>query len=148
MKSQVLHTVWCYITGEAAGEIGDWSLLGLKGLSWFAKSWARCLRSRHGLSPTRLKQQTIRTIPEGAWVSWRERAHRLRRTFHFKSFDEPGGKGSYRRASLVSLFLVLFLPLVRTVGTFSHIPQGFRFYESLATLGFAPSRHHSLSSPD
>ena len=26
MKSQVLHTVWCYISGEAAGEIWHWSL--------------------------------------------------------------------------------------------------------------------------
>ena len=25
MKSQVLHTVWCYISGEAAGEIWHWS---------------------------------------------------------------------------------------------------------------------------
>ena len=32
MKSQVLHTVWCYITGEAAGEIWNWSLSGVKGL--------------------------------------------------------------------------------------------------------------------
>ena len=35
MKSQVLHTVWCNISGEAAGEIGDWSLLGVKGLNAF-----------------------------------------------------------------------------------------------------------------
>ena len=26
MKSQVLHTVWCNIFGEAAGEIWNWSL--------------------------------------------------------------------------------------------------------------------------
>ena len=32
MKIQVLHTVWCYISGEAAGEIRHWSLLGVKGL--------------------------------------------------------------------------------------------------------------------
>ena len=31
MKSQVLLPVWCNISGEAAGEIGDWSPLGLKG---------------------------------------------------------------------------------------------------------------------
>ena len=30
MKSHVLHTVWCNITGEAAGEIWTWSLLGRK----------------------------------------------------------------------------------------------------------------------
>ena len=33
MENQVLHTVWCYIPGEAAGEIWNWSLLGVKGLS-------------------------------------------------------------------------------------------------------------------
>ena len=32
MKSQVLHTVWCNMTGEATGEIWSWSLLGVKGL--------------------------------------------------------------------------------------------------------------------
>ena len=32
MESQVLHTVWCNITGETAGEIWSWSLLGVKGL--------------------------------------------------------------------------------------------------------------------
>ena len=31
MKSQVLHAVWCNISGEAAGEIWHWSLLGVKG---------------------------------------------------------------------------------------------------------------------
>ena len=31
MKSQVLHTAWCHISGEAAGEIWTWSLLGVKG---------------------------------------------------------------------------------------------------------------------
>ena len=30
MKSQVLQTVWCDISGEAAGEISSWSLLGVK----------------------------------------------------------------------------------------------------------------------
>ena len=32
MKIQVLHTVWCHISGEAAREIWIWSLLGVKGL--------------------------------------------------------------------------------------------------------------------
>ena len=32
MKGQVLHTVWCKISGEAAGEIWNWSLLGVQGL--------------------------------------------------------------------------------------------------------------------
>ena len=33
MKSPVLHTVWRNIAGEAAGEIWNWSLLGMKGLT-------------------------------------------------------------------------------------------------------------------
>ena len=32
MKSQVLLTVWCNISGEAAAEIWNWSVLGVKGL--------------------------------------------------------------------------------------------------------------------
>ena len=33
MNSQVLHTVWCHISGEAAGEFWHWSLSGVKGLN-------------------------------------------------------------------------------------------------------------------
>ena len=33
MKSQILHTVWCNIAGEAAGELLDRSLSGVKGLN-------------------------------------------------------------------------------------------------------------------
>ena len=33
MKSQFLNTVWCNISGEAAGAIWSWSLLGVKGLT-------------------------------------------------------------------------------------------------------------------
>ena len=33
MKSQVLHTVWCYISGEAGGGIWHWSFLGVRGLT-------------------------------------------------------------------------------------------------------------------
>ena len=35
MKSQVVHTVWCYISGKTAGEIWNWSLLEVKGF----KGW-------------------------------------------------------------------------------------------------------------
>ena len=38
MKSQVLHTVWCNMTGEATGEIWTWSLLGVKVLSEISPS--------------------------------------------------------------------------------------------------------------
>ena len=34
MKSQVLHTVWCHISCEAAGEFWHWSLSGVKGLTY------------------------------------------------------------------------------------------------------------------
>ena len=34
MKSQVLHTVWCDISGEAAEEMWKWSLLRVKGLNY------------------------------------------------------------------------------------------------------------------
>ena len=37
MKSQIPHTVRCNITGEAAGEIWHWSLLGVKGLITISK---------------------------------------------------------------------------------------------------------------
>ena len=30
MKSPVLHTVWCYVSGEAEGKIWNWLLLGVK----------------------------------------------------------------------------------------------------------------------
>ena len=35
MKSQVLLTVWCNISGGAGGEIWHWSLSGVKGLNSF-----------------------------------------------------------------------------------------------------------------
>ena len=38
MNNQVLHTVWCNIFGEAAGEIWNCSPLGVKGLK-FQKAW-------------------------------------------------------------------------------------------------------------
>ena len=42
MKSQVLHTVWCYISGEAAGGIWNWSRLGVKGLNSFSLMSLSC----------------------------------------------------------------------------------------------------------
>ena len=38
MKNQVLHTVWCNISGETAGEIWTWSLLGVKGLKEYLQT--------------------------------------------------------------------------------------------------------------
>ena len=39
MKSHVLLTVWCNISGEAAGEIWHWSLSGVKGLLFSYMWW-------------------------------------------------------------------------------------------------------------
>ena len=42
MKSQVLYAVWCNISGEFAGEIWNWSLLGVKGLkTTFSQSFIK-----------------------------------------------------------------------------------------------------------
>ena len=44
MKNLVRHTVWCNTFGEAAGEIQNWSLLGVKGLTGYlptAHVWKR-----------------------------------------------------------------------------------------------------------
>ena len=43
MKSRVLLTVWCYISGEAEGNIWNWSYLGLK------DCWQRLFISFHPL---------------------------------------------------------------------------------------------------
>ena len=40
MKSQVLHTVWCNISADAAGEIWSWSLAGVKGLNSLWKPYS------------------------------------------------------------------------------------------------------------
>ena len=53
MKRQVLHTVWCNISGEAAGGIWNWSLLEVKVSSKMSDSriirvrWARKTGSRY-----------------------------------------------------------------------------------------------------
>ena len=60
MKSQALHTVQCYITGKAEGEIWTWSLLGVKGLIDLGvrASGQQCYRAKHD--------------PSGEWLkSWK-----------------------------------------------------------------------------
>ena len=42
MESQVIHSVWCYISGEAAEEIWNWSLLGEKGLIYLVNVQVKC----------------------------------------------------------------------------------------------------------
>ena len=58
MKSQVLLTVWCHISGEAAGEIWRWSLSGVKGLNQWVflfivsyHRYRRCYNTSNGSSP-------------------------------------------------------------------------------------------------
>ena len=47
MKSQVLHTVWCHISCEAAGEFWHWSLSGVKGLNLCHAQHMLCYCSPH-----------------------------------------------------------------------------------------------------
>ena len=44
MKSELLQTVWRYISGEAAGEIWNWSLLRVKGLKNRMDKQHKCKR--------------------------------------------------------------------------------------------------------
>ena len=45
MKSKVLHTVWCNISGEAAGKILNWSLSGSARIKRFIEQFGtECLR--------------------------------------------------------------------------------------------------------
>ena len=43
MKSQILLTVWCNISGGAGGEIWHWSLSGVKGLTTFWEVFYCCV---------------------------------------------------------------------------------------------------------
>ena len=50
MKSQVLNIVWCHITGEAAGELWNWSVLGVKGLKGNRRTLASYIKLIPSLS--------------------------------------------------------------------------------------------------
>ena len=63
MKSQVLRTVWCYITGEAAGEIWHWSLLAVKVLNLSKKN---ALSERPTLK--KVVKFAIRKFQAGFWI--------------------------------------------------------------------------------
>ena len=70
-KRRVLHTVWCNISGEAAGKIWNWSLLGVKGLN-VRQSGSICLSSLWritviGLSVVLLSLLSL--IPRGNYVT-------------------------------------------------------------------------------
>ena len=62
MKSQVLRTVLCYISCWAAGEIWDWSLLGVKGLGRASPPLLKHRDSRTLNSPCRHAARRLYTI--------------------------------------------------------------------------------------
>ena len=76
MKSQILYTVWSFISGEAAGEVWNWSLLGVKGLSpqywsqWvmLCNRWLTCTCMSNREDAKRI---TIRMVlePERTWLT-------------------------------------------------------------------------------
>ena len=53
MKSQVLHTVWSNISGEAVGGIWNWSLVGVKGLTMTLQPLNGSSLLRSAISPAR-----------------------------------------------------------------------------------------------
>ena len=66
MKSQGLHTVWCNISGEAAGEIWEWSLVGVKGLrNW---STAGVAQFSPDLATKSIGLNTADTVMEPAFM--------------------------------------------------------------------------------
>ena len=68
MKSQVLHTVWCFISGEAAGKIWCWSLSGMKGLN--RKCFALVAGVVHQ-GEARVVQVNLLAAPSSPRTSWR-----------------------------------------------------------------------------
>ena len=83
MKSQVLHTVWCNTSAEAAGEILSWSLFGVKGKKPVGKQrfsihgrfasnrsnrsydvWIPCVRH-----PRKTRPEMMMNSPRNAWKS-------------------------------------------------------------------------------
>ena len=61
MKSQVLYTVGSYTSGDTAGEIWNWSLLGLKGLSkWHSQGRRAEVARCDALGPRRIMGRLTR----------------------------------------------------------------------------------------
>ena len=58
MNNQVLHTAWCSISAKAAGEILNWSLLGVK-RAVFPPFWIR-VQQASAISPWRLWKRFFR----------------------------------------------------------------------------------------
>ena len=66
MKSQVLHTVWCNISG--VGEILNWSLLGAKGLTYWI--WSVIQLSIHSSSIHPSIRLSIHSLTQSSILSF------------------------------------------------------------------------------
>ena len=97
MKSQVLHTVWCNITGEAAGEIWTWSLLGVKGLRNMNCCFARGAADI-GEALCRLTFKMIRNIEQRGLLGVHERVLGLEAADGRQRFGDGRGNGLLHEA--------------------------------------------------
>ena len=116
MKSQVLHTVWCHISCEAAGEFWHWSLSGVKGL----KTWSRDFWIAHAKFSV-------------FWIQWFQRAEgtthkNIRRSWNpaeclfssgplARTICHARGNKLFAEFSLTAFFLCWYWKYRREVGT-------------------------------
>ena len=73
MKSQVLHTVWCNIPGEAAGEIWNWSPSVVRILSQNSNQVAQIQTRETDGRNLRGRRQRWRRKQSEQWEEWRRR---------------------------------------------------------------------------
>ena len=71
MKSPVLHTVWCNISGDAAEEIWNWSLSGVKGLTR-SRNFTQNYKATLSLSRSRGWRGSFRGVEDWDRVTNRE----------------------------------------------------------------------------
>ena len=86
MKSQVLHTVCCNTSGEAAREILSWSLLGVKGLVIGGPEQAsNCIAIPENISGNVRLRPRVSTVefPSLAWQKWSNAASRRQFKYRF-----------------------------------------------------------------
>ena len=119
MESQVLQTVWCYISCEATGEIWNWSLLEVRGLKTIMKTlgWEaevvdavvrtvgsdkKCFDHTHrmGILAT---WKRVKTSQPGA-------AQYLYFLFGHETTEHVGPVGGWIQGPFVLVVLVLFIP--------------------------------------
>ena len=68
MKSQVLHTVRCNIFGEAAEEIWNWSLFGVKGLTCGSNGFTFLSWYHDNLTRDKAEDMLKRVRKDGAFL--------------------------------------------------------------------------------